>query len=473
MQKKRFSWRISKNSLHKGLHKSASFADSLKLSSENMVKSNDPIESKSRILGDFSLLVPPQMDEVDDKIEFDASLYFLDEKKIPSHLSNQEAIQQITENMKKDNDNFLMNNEYCKITKTKLEQLKQQIREAKVKGEIDPIRHPVRYEIAANNYAFDFAEEEIARAKKNIFIYGQMITAITKRFQTTNTEFYVDLKKFIREILPENSLAGQNNKTFVKNKLIISRFFQPIQPLPVDPNDKVAVLLSQTNKSGRIIQKFKFQAANFSYDDLDVIADALLEQNHNFTKDEIIQILFDVAWSVKKYPIATREVVSFMIPTISDLVPAIFNPPYLTDKWKLMTFQELSQTPDWPLKKAVDSLFDIMLDVNPFDIAKHFSNTINLVADGIQEMVNKDASEIEVDFDQLFNLLIVCIFTSGLSDITKPMSYAHQFSEYVSDPDLQFAMSHMEGLCSYFPTINFRKIRNDSMEIVKKHQQNL
>ncbi|OHT10452.1 hypothetical protein TRFO_20263 [Tritrichomonas foetus] len=433
---------------------------------------------------------------------FDINKYIFKEKTSESFLSGQQAIDQLKVMMAKENTEFLQHREILNVSTKRLEKLSKDLRSPKLKGEIDPIMHNVRFQIASHYYSIEHSENELKIIRSNLYYYGLLFHRISsnpKSNQRTNNttnnnnndnknnpnnntnvnvnpgnktdkmnEIYVDMCSFICDV-HKNHDPGRG-KQFIRNRAAISRLFGTLEPLPPNPCDTVGFMLSQTNKSGRIIQRFRLQVDLFTFPDLDVIADALVELNPGMTKDEVLQVLFEEAWKIRKYPLITR-VDSFMIPTISDLVPKVFNPPFLGDEWTMQTFQSLSQCEDWPLKQAVDSLFDVMFEINPFEIAKLFAKTIQLVADAVMVIVNKEASQVEIDFDQLFNLLIVCIFTSGLSDINQQMSYAHQFSEFVDDPNLQFAMTHMEGLCMYFPRINFRKIREDSDRLVKENQK--
>lgn len=239
--------------------------------------------------------------------------------------------------------------------------------------------------------------------------------------------------------------------------------------------DKVGYLLNPKVKSGRIIQRFILKANEMAYEDIEVIADALFELASDYlTRYEIISILFDIIWSLNpsKYPIVPR-VNTFWVPYLMDLIPAAVDPPYLNEKWKRMTFIELSYDVNFPLRKAVDSLFELYLHSSPFEIGRCFSNTIHLVASAVQEMVREEGGnpdEVEIDFDQLFNLLIICIFASGLPTITEPLSYASYFDQYACDDnEIHFAMSHMEGLCAHLPKMNFKELREKSNKLKEQY----
>ncbi|OHT07862.1 hypothetical protein TRFO_23811 [Tritrichomonas foetus] len=118
-----------------------------------------------------------------------------------------------------------------------------------------------------------------------------------------------------------------------------------------------------------------------------------------------------------------------------------------------MTIGELSHH-DWPLKIVIDSLVHFMFLINPFKIARLFSLVITKIGD---IFINK-----EIDFDQLFGLLVVSIICCGISDILSPLKYACEFSEFSNDSTIDYAMSHMEGLCEYFAKLDFIAIKKKS-----------
>jgi hypothetical protein len=129
-------------------------------------------------------------------------------------------------------------------------------------------------------------------------------------------------------------------------------------------------------------------------------------------------------------PFDTRE-----IPSLASIVPKVFNPPFLTDPWVMTTFDELSGK-KWPLKPAVEALFPILILTNPFQI------------------------------DQMFSLMLVCIFASGFSELTEAIRYSFGFREYVKgDAHKQYAMSHMEGLCSHLGQLNYSDLRSRSLQL--------
>lgn len=284
---------------------------------------------------------------------------------------------------------------------------------------------------------------------------------------------------------PDKKFAGQTNSpntddtiTEKKSAFYIKNAQDAKEAYIINPAaDKDAFLLSTIHKPGRIIERFRLQINEIEYSDIDVISDALYELTKDYlTKFEIIDTLFGIAWTMNptKYPIVPSRNDHMWIPYVYDLIPAALNPPFLEDKWKHMSFQELFATKDWPLKEAVESLLDLFLTSNPFKIASYFENTIQLIANAAAKMLHMEIQleNVEIDFDQLFSLLIICVFASGLISITEPLWFSYQFNEWADEfPGIQFAMSHMEGLRSFFLDLNYMELREKSNRLKKEYEE--
>ena len=127
----------------------------------------------------------------------------------------------------------------------------------------------------------------------------------------------------------------------------------------------------------------------------------------------------------------------------------------------------------WPFKTAVDILFDMTILTNPFSIARIFWNMIQETAQCMKKIlvVNKGvpAEDVEIDFDSLFPLLIICVLTYGSDEWMQIALYTMSFSEYVDDdPQLQFAMTYLEGLVTQIMAIDVPILRKKAQDMKKK-----
>lgn len=329
-------------------------------------------------------------------------------------------------------------------------------------------RNFMKYEIALDLLIKESNEREIERIRTNIDNFAKFHLFISQKDPSAMINFAAFVKNHIK------SQEGQ--KGFIKKTTLLKTKIRslPQRTLPNDPNDIFAHYMDPSTETGRIMNRFKVKVRELRYADLEVIADAISEKEKAPASD-VINILFDCAWYFRTYPICDPFKCS-RIPKTDTIIPKVFDPPFLEDEWVYMTFDELSSS-DWPLKPAVDELFEMMILTNPFDIAKKFYSIINIIGKCVQRIFiwqNKESKFIDIDFDQLFVLMLLCIFTSGLSEIVAPMMYSYSFREYIMDDyQIQYAMSHMEGLCQHIKNIDWNEIRRKSLELQENHAKTL
>jgi hypothetical protein len=162
-------------------------------------------------------------------------------------------------------------------------------------------------------------------------------------------------------------------------------------------------------------------------------------------------MLFGIAWAVVPFPCVEAQAAP-RIPPVSGIVPKVFSPPWLDDEWALATFDQLGRR-DWPLKTAVNLVWPMMIYTNPFEVARQFYRVIDEIGKCVQRIMirrNEPTKFVEIDFDQIFALMIVCVLAAGIGAIVEVMAWSCAFREYAKeDPHVQYAMSHMEGLCSH------------------------
>lgn len=330
-------------------------------------------------------------------------------------------------------------------------------------------RNFFKYEIALDLLTKEFYEGEIERVRSNIDNCAKFLLLISQKDQSTT---FVDINGFIKQYIKSQG----KQKDFLRKTTSLKSKIHSLQQqyLPDDPNDIFAHYMGSSTATGKIMQRFKVKVAELRYPDLEVIAEAISEKEKTSTSD-VINVLFDCAWYIRKYPICDPFRCS-RIPKTDSIVPKVFDPPFLEEEWVYMTFDELSSS-NWPLKSAVDELFELMILTNPFDIARKFYSIINTIGKCVQRIFiwqNKETKFIDIDFDQLFVLMLLCIFTSGLSEIVAPMIYSYNFREFIMDDyQIQYAMSHMEGLCQHIKNIDWNEIRRKSLELQERHATTL
>lgn len=192
------------------------------------------------------------------------------------------------------------------------------------------------------------------------------------------------------------------------------------------------------------------------------------QKSLTFSREWVEDTLFDVMWSVMPYPMGQRT--NKMLPELHDVIPAAFDPKLIPSKWTMKTFDELYNC-NWPLKPAIDQLFELLLITNPFKIAEVFFNIIENISlilcnFAIEAGLFHNPNDVELDFDSLFTTLLICVFVSGLSPLLQVFAYAGSFSQYAADSKIQYALSHMDGLYAHISELDVSQLKNKTRALL-------
>lgn len=328
----------------------------------------------------------------------------------------------------------------------------------------DALRHQFRFHLAYYTEKRDWLEVMVARMQDEITLYARLGDFLKS---VERDDVFLDLanlrKKFLRR-RPDRTVIEKIEKKLEPLVVRVAR-------LQRNDTTPLGVFTNPQSKTGQILYRFVDQQDRCYFQDVSEIADVLYEKSKKvISRDDIIRLMFDLSWEVRAYPLAPEFPV-IELQDAAKMCPKIFNPPFLSDEVAMMTFTELHGV-DWPLKEAVDRLFTIMILTNPLDIAQEFYDIIQEIGKGVQSILvaeGQDTQVVDIDFDQLFVLMIICIFASGLRTITKPMAYAYSFKDYAGTDGLKiYAMSHMEGLCMHFASLDWTSLRKRSEEIQRE-----
>lgn len=372
------------------------------------------------------------------------------------------GIELVKSEMSRFSDLYVKKFQEMKVYREKLSKITDEIRKHRLYAK--EIREANRAMIAVQNGNLESLEQECKRTKANVDVFALFYDFL---MQQPAESGYVDLRLFNKIEVKKSVKDGYREAVtkYFEKVPVVKAVDSP--PLEADP---WSFFLQPSGQIGGMIERFVKGVDECGYDDIDVIADAIFrlqQKQGKFTKDDIINMLFDIAWMYKDYPLTLVDVV-MTIPKTQDLCPKVFIPPFLEEEWSIMTFGELAVS-DWPLKIVVQELHTLMAITNPFDIADKFYEIIEKIGQCVQRFLirrNKDAKFVGIDFDQLFVLMLICIFTTGIQDITKPMCYSFNFREYCSsDTKKVYAMSHMEGLCAYLVNVDYADLRKRSAEV--------
>jgi hypothetical protein len=232
-------------------------------------------------------------------------------------------------------------------------------------------------------------------------------------------------------------------------------------------------ILHPGTKSGKIIRRFEQRVSELTYDDVFIIIDHLSEDKAMLRRVE--GLLFDLAWIQQQYPFGGPSHTPH-IPVRSDLFPAaIASTVVLQKDFAFVPFSALNGA-DWPFRSAVDGIFEMMILTNPFDIARVYWGVIQEVSKCMQRLMaadGQDPEDAEVDFDSLFPILMIVVFVFGVDEWMKVALYTVAFNEQVAeDPQLQFAMTYLEGVVTQIISLDLAELNMKAAEI-RKARENL
>lgn len=211
---------------------------------------------------------------------------------------------------------------------------------------------------------------------------------------------------------------------------------------PVEDKSWQRFFEDPNTKFGQIIKRFQEHLAEMDYNDVEIIIDAIATKKHMIS--QIRTYLFDIAWTNLMFPFSDTQMLHF--PPIFHKTPKDFNAPFIPEPY-LSTEIRLLNSTEWPFKMISEDMFLILIETDPFTIADFFWESIQRVGRVVKKL-NPNVEEL--DFDQLFSLLIVIISAFGVDEILESMSFSASFEDFENDSvHRKFAMQHMTGIVSY------------------------
>ena len=295
---------------------------------------------------------------------------------------------------------------------------------------------------------------EINKLRKTLTRMEQFINLI----QNSQTTYLVFTQKFLN-----NTYVPSQPNPYIE-------YLMDHMPLVVFPDinkcNKNDVFHQASTKEGQILERSKKKYRELKPDDASFIIDALAK--NGYEREEVEEIFFEEVWKIQDYPWMSSQI--YILPDVSNIIPKVFNPPFIPDKYAYMTFGELAKT-DWPLFHPVELLKTIIFEVNPFKIGRTFWMVIDMTSLIVQGLY-PDEKELVLDFDQLFTLLIVEVLATMLSNITLPMIYSSIFRESLtSEPKIMYAMGHLDGLATHLHTLDFKDLLKKSTELATQYSK--
>lgn len=274
----------------------------------------------------------------------------------------------------------------------------------------------------------------------------------------------VNLEKFEKSTIPESKKI----KKLFKQLKYLDAHKKKITSVKEGKGDWYFNLMYPGTKTSNIIQKFLKKVSVMNYNDLLTIIEHLSDDKTQFDKYE--QLLLDLAWGIQPYPFGVSKKAKF--PVVNDFFPAVIvRSPLIEKEYAFTPFSVLNGM-NWPYKSVVDMIFEMLILTNPFSIAHVFWNVIQEAAECMKNVLIRQGTEpddVEIDFDSLFPILMICVFVFGVEEWMEVALYTISFNEQVDDdPQLQFSMTYLEGLVTHILAINDENLNIKSAELRKQ-----
>jgi hypothetical protein len=97
--------------------------------------------------------------------------------------------------------------------------------------------------------------------------------------------------------------------------------------------------------------------------------------------------------------------------------------------------------------------FEMMIVTNPFDSARVFWAITQDIGEQLRALMvraGRRNEQVEIGFDELFAVLLVCVFAFGVTEWLQVAMYTVSFAEWVrGDTELQFAITYLESLVTH------------------------
>jgi hypothetical protein len=223
-----------------------------------------------------------------------------------------------------------------------------------------------------------------------------------------------------------------------------------------------------------VIGKFAQRITVLHYPQVFAIVDHLCEAR-SLTSRPVEQLLFDLRWSKTDYPFGFSGKKGFseakpILPVKGDMFPAVIASTVLSHEMRFTPFSVLNSLP-WLFKSSVDMLFEMLILTNPFEIARGYWNVIQEVTSCMHNDLlskGKHPDDIEIDFDSLFPVLMICVFAFGIDEWIQVALYCVSFNDQVGeDPQLQFVMSYLEAVVTQILALDQDNLKRKAVAMRK------
>ena len=271
----------------------------------------------------------------------------------------------------------------------------------------------------------------------------------------------VDVSK-LRKSLPQTSPAIRDLESRIRALKAKSKELVELKP---NSGDWYFTLLHPKSRTGKMIERFEARIGQLNYDDIYEIIDHLSSDRDDFSRLE--DLLFDIGWQHVNYPFGFVRAPGRVI--VPELIPAVLGDLSILGDYAFTPCSILNGI-EWPFKSAVDMIFEMMVMTSPFEMGRVFWDVIQEASRCMQRLLiesGKDPSEIDVNFDSLFPVLVMCVFVFGLDEWMTVALYTISFNEQVNDDaQLQFSMTYLESIITHIISTEKQELLQESERLL-------
>ncbi|EAX90639.1 hypothetical protein TVAG_041140 [Trichomonas vaginalis G3] len=289
------------------------------------------------------------------------------------------------------------------------------------------------------------------------------IKEITLRTRDSETylDYLIKMQKYLSESLPDISefyivvnLSGylhsipehKDKISRLSSKIaILEKYVKQPQFLPT-PTTFEEQLIYPTSSTYALFRKIEKKARKKTLQEI-------IDEFKELTTDPeemliLLQHGFTFGWRRTEFPFLHSSSIpsAFLHVKVKE-----FDPPYLGDKFKEKTINELRFC-DWPYSSVVDILDELFFIINPIEGAKIFYSAMEKTA----QCVSNVTGEVELlDFDTLFPLILLSVLATGLLCESRILQFIAMIST-IDNPDskVSFAASYVEAILAHLLSLD-------------------
>ena len=244
----------------------------------------------------------------------------------------------------------------------------------------------------------------------------KMVEALNESIDLTGMLLSIDIGSYLKcRKTSETKIERMKKKTLI---LDMQKFQWPNFIPP--PKDFEMQLIYPTSDT---ISIFKNLANNAQTKTIEKIYKEFREMTDDPEElDILLDHAFDFGWSKVEFPYLGMK--HTKIPLFLNITPRILNVEYIPEQYLDIKINELQKSA-WPFSTVVDIMQSLLFEINPFRMARIFDSSLAEISKCVDEI---HGEPIDLDFDHIFSIAVLCLMVSGILEEERIMLYISQLS---------------------------------------------